>query len=70
MTNYEEYMQRERGYFSKAIELLGDVPPQYNLAPLLSLIRSADSLGFDVVKRADGLCHMQPRPGSRASGCV
>jgi hypothetical protein len=61
VTPYEQYVERERGYVRKALELLGDVPSAYNMAPVVDLIRIADSLGVDVVKRSDGKCNLQPR---------
>lgn len=48
---YTEYVERERRYQQKALELVGNVHGAFNLAPIIELVRQADALGFDVVVR-------------------
>ena len=35
-----------------ALKLCKERPPQFNIAPVVSLVKLADAFGFDVVKRA------------------
>lgn len=50
MVNYAEALKAEAAITAKAIELLGDVPPEFNIWPTRELIRRAWSQGFDLVK--------------------
>ena len=51
MTPFEQFQQREAEYAAKAYELCKDQHPSYNLGPVMDLLRQADALGFDVVRR-------------------
>lgn len=52
MFNYFEYLKVEAAITKKALELLGDVPPEFNIWPTRELIRRAWSEGYDLVKIA------------------
>lgn len=58
---FVDHQAKERELMNRALQLVGPTDPMYNLAPLLQLLRAADALGFDVVRRDDGLCQMQRR---------
>lgn len=51
MTPFEQFQQREAEYAAKAYELCKDLHPSYNLTPVMDLVRKADELGFDLVRR-------------------
>jgi len=50
--NYIEY---EESVEKRARELTHGFPPEYNMAPLMQLIRDADRLGYKVVTGNDGV---------------
>lgn len=52
MSNYDEYHKREEAYRRKALELVGPQHLLFNIAPIIQLVREADALGLDLVKRA------------------
>jgi hypothetical protein len=65
MDNYAEAMKHEEAVTRKARELLGDVPPEFNIWPTRELVKRAWAEGFDLVKvpRAAGQeIDDQPRP--------
>lgn len=41
----------EHRMMQKARELTGDQNPMFNMAPTLELVKLADSMGYDVVRR-------------------
>jgi hypothetical protein len=47
----KEY-ERYRAIVFKALELAGPQHPAFNLQPYIELVRAADALGLDVVKRS------------------
>jgi hypothetical protein len=49
--NLDEYERRERALMNRALQLVGQGHPYYNIAPVLDLIRQADALGFDLVRK-------------------
>lgn len=51
MTPFEAYQLKERELLNRALQLVGPVHPMYNIAPVLDLVRQADALGFDLVRR-------------------
>ena len=51
MTPMEQWAETERRYKVKAVELCKGQHPAYNIDPVLTLVRLADRLGFDVVTR-------------------
>jgi hypothetical protein len=50
MLNYYEAMKVEAAITKKALELVGDQPPEFNIWPTRELIRQAWAQGFDLVK--------------------
>jgi hypothetical protein len=50
MLNYAEHLKVEAAITEKARELLGDVPPEFNIWPTRELIRQAWAQGYDLVK--------------------
>jgi hypothetical protein len=48
---YLEYMRREQSFVDRAGKLAEGFSPYYNIAPLVDLVRKADAMGFDVVRR-------------------
>lgn len=56
MLNYHEALKLETAITKKALELIGDQPPEFNIWPTRELVRQAWSQGFDLVRvpRASG----------------
>lgn len=48
---FAAYSEKEREYMRKALDLAGTQNGAYNIAPVLDLVRQADALGFEVVKK-------------------
>ena len=48
----QAWFEYEQRMMVKARDLAGDQHPAYNIAPLLDLVKQADRLGFDVVRRS------------------
>lgn len=51
ITSADAYIAYEKRMLLKVSELTRGFPPEYNIAPLLELVKQADWLGFDVVSR-------------------
>lgn len=60
LVRHVEYLRYERELERKALELMKGAPPMLNITPYIELVRAADALGFDVVRReskaGDDLC--------------
>lgn len=48
--NIEAWVEMERKAQLKALELVGDCHPCFNITPTLELVRQAWALGYDVVR--------------------
>lgn len=47
----QEYIDYERSVIERALKLAEGQPPEANLAPYLDLVKAADRLWLDVVRR-------------------
>jgi len=49
---WNQAAEYERRIRQKALELTKGFPPEFNLAPLIELVKKADALGLDLVRRS------------------
>lgn len=49
-TGYDDYIEREQRYQRKALELMRGQSKYSNIAPIIDLVRMADSHGLELVK--------------------
>jgi hypothetical protein len=46
-------MKSQQDLMNKALELVGNVPPEFNIAPTVELVRQAWSMGYDVIRSGE-----------------
>lgn len=49
--NMRRYQEERFRHIEKARKLCADLPPEFNIEPLVDLVATAERMGFDVVKR-------------------
>lgn len=51
-TAYNQAAEYERRMMDKALELAKGYPPEFNITPLVELVKRADAMGLDLVRRS------------------
>lgn len=57
--------RRERAIIARALELTRGVPPEFNMAPTIELIRQAWEMGYDVVRKIPEIPEVSASVGTK-----
>ena len=60
-TPFQQYLENEQRIHALAFSLTKGFPPQFNIAPIIEVVRAADALGLEVSwKPRDNSAAAQP----------